>query len=148
MKLRTLLAWALAILLALTPLYALADDLSEVWDHVLENSALIDPLVQNAGSSSDNYVLCLIHLGKTSKIPLDSSAYIDAAAAKLEAGISNASTRQRTALALIACGAADRVPENLVDESAGQLGVMSWIWALHLVLNGAPSQCFLVIFLG
>ena len=140
MKLKTIFAWALALLLALAPLCAYADDLDDVWSHVLTDSAFGDALVENAGSASDNYVLCLIRLNKSGTSPLDFAAYIDAAAAKLEAGISNASTRQRTALALIASGAADRVPANLVDDSAGQLGVMSWIWALHLVLNGAPSE--------
>ena len=134
------IAWALAILLALMPLCARAGEGDDLWTYAAHGASIQEwldgELVDGAGSASDLYVLCLVHKG----FEADFSRYIDAAAAKLEAGISNASTRQRTALALIACGAADRVPDGLVDESAGKLGIMSWIWALHLVLNGAPSE--------
>ena len=137
---KTLFAWALAILLALVPLCAQSEELDAAWSSAMGGATLQDwldgELTQGAGSATDNYVLCLVRSGAG----VDYSKYIDAAAAKLEAGISNASTRQRTALTLIACGAADRVPVGLVDESAGQLGVMSWIWALHLITNGAPSD--------
>ena len=137
---RKLLTWALALLLAFAPLCAHAEDLGPVWKHIAGGASIQDwldgELAENAGSALDNYVLCLIRAG----VEVDYSKYADAAAAKLEAGISNASTRQRTALALIACGQADRLPAGLVDESAGKLGVMSWIWSLHLLLNGAPSE--------
>ena len=140
MKVKSVFAWALVILLALIPLCARAGEGDDLWTYAAHGASIQEwldgELADGAGSASDLYVLCLVHKG----FEADFSRYIDAAAAKLEAGISNASTRQRTALALIACGAADRVPDGLVDESAGKLGIMSWIWALHLVLNGAPSE--------
>ena len=138
--LRKLFAGALVLLLALAPLCAHAENIDAVWTYAASGASvqswLNGELAQGAGSASDNYVLCMVRAG----VPADYTQYIEAAAAKLEAGISNASTRQRTALALIVCGAADRIPAGLVDESAGKLGVMSWIWELHLVLNGEPSE--------
>ena len=140
MKIRTTLAWALAILLALMPFCASAEGVDAVWTYAADGASMQDwldgELTKNVGSALDNYVLCMVRSG----ISADYSRYIDAAAEKLEAGISNANTRMRTALALIVCGAADRVPETLVDESAEQLGVMSWIWALHLINSGTPSE--------
>ena len=47
--------------------------------------------------------------------------------------------RQRIGLALIACGGGELLPENLVDDTVGKLGVMSYIYGLHLVNCGAPS---------
>ena len=140
MKNRRLIAWALALLLALGPLCACAEEIDAAWSCAAGGAPIQEwldgELAQSVGTALDNYALCMVRAG----VEADYSKYIEAAAAKLEAGISNASTRQRTALALIACGAPDRVPADTVDESAGKLGVMSWILALHLVLNGAPSE--------
>lgn len=141
MKKRTL-AWALALLLALALLCARAEEIDGSWAYASGGAPLQEwldmELTEGAGSASDNCVLCLLRSGAA----LDYSKYIDAAAEKLASGISNASTRQRTALCLIACGAPERVPEGTVDESAGKLGVMSWVWALHLLNGGAPSKQF------
>ncbi len=142
MKLNRILARVLALLLALAPLCARAESIDETWAFAsggVDVQVWLDgELAAGAGSASDNYVLCLIRAGKS----LDYSAYASAAAAKLEAGISNANTRMRTALALMACGATERVPEGVVDKGAGALGAMSWVWALHLLNNGAPSKQF------
>ena len=140
------LVWALAICLALTPLCAhAADALSESIGGICayargENTLqewLDGPLSAGAGGATDGYALCLARLGAE----LNASAYARAAeGALLESASANPVTRQRTALALIAFGAADAVPENLVDDTAGQLGLMSDIFALHLLNNGAPSK--------
>lgn len=54
--------------------------------------------------------------------------------------ISSGTTRERMALALCACEpAAPAVCGELLDSSAGTLGIMSWIFALHLLNNGIPS---------
>ncbi len=54
--------------------------------------------------------------------------------------VSSATTRERMALTLAACEpAAPAVCSGLLDQSAGQMGIMSWIFALHLMNNGVPS---------
>lgn len=55
--------------------------------------------------------------------------------------IASGTTRERMALTLAACEpAAPAVCEDLLRESAGTLGIMSWIFALHLMNNGIPSE--------
>ncbi|MCQ2408258.1 MAG: DUF4430 domain-containing protein [Oscillospiraceae bacterium] len=55
--------------------------------------------------------------------------------------IASGSTRERMALTLAACEpAAPAVCEELLRSSAGTLGIMSWIFALHLMNNGIPSD--------
>lgn len=53
----------------------------------------------------------------------------------------SATTRQKYGLALIACGKTDsEYLSSLVDETAGKQGIMSYVFALHLLTNGAPSE--------
>ena len=55
--------------------------------------------------------------------------------------IASGSTRERMALTLAACEpAAPAVCAELLQNSAGTLGIMSWIFALHLMNNGIPSE--------
>ena len=56
---------------------------------------------------------------------------------------SSATTRQKYGLTLIACGKSDSdYLTKLVDETAGKQGIMSYVFALHLLTNGAPSEAF------
>ena len=146
MKRRTLALWALALILALTPAFACAaDGLQEVIGGICAYSRgdlpmqdwLDGALCTGAGGPTDNDVLALRHY----ESELDFSNYARTAAAKLDGGeISSPTARQRCALALISCGALSQVPANLVDETAGKLGVMSYVYGLHLLNNGVPSQ--------
>ena len=55
----------------------------------------------------------------------------------------SATTRQKYGLALIACGKSDsNFLSKLVDDTAGSQGIMSYVFALHLLTNGAPSEKF------
>ena len=55
----------------------------------------------------------------------------------------SATTRQKYGLALIACGKSDAdYLSGLVDETAGKQGIMSYVFALHLLTNGAVSEKF------
>ena len=57
--------------------------------------------------------------------------------------IYSATTRQKYGLALISCGKTDsEYLTALVDETAGKQGIMSYVFALHLLTNGAPSENF------
>ncbi len=53
--------------------------------------------------------------------------------------IDNITTRQRTALILLCLGSQNAFTGTIVDETAGELGLMSWVYALHLLSNNAPS---------
>lgn len=143
---KKLLIFILTLLIFLTSANAYAGDspreiIDGIFSHVqggLELQAWVDgPVSDAAGSAMDNYVIAL----RRSGIPFDSSAYVRAAADKLHNTPSgNPVSRQRTALALISCGAIEQLPPGIVDETAGKLGVMSYVYALHLLNNGAPSE--------
>ena len=53
--------------------------------------------------------------------------------------IDNVTTRQRAALVLLCLGTKNDFTDTIVDETAGELGLMSWVYALHLLNNNAPS---------
>ena len=90
-------------------------------------------------SSPDWYCMALSSQGG-----YDLSAYASA----LETYIINedepsATSRERLALSLLSCRSdMPAVCTELLDRSAGQQGLMSWIFALHLLNNGVPSQNF------
>ncbi len=77
---------------------------------------------------------------------LHPDAALDPYASALENYLQNntvysATTRQKYGLALIACGKTDsEYLSALVDETAGKQGIMSYVFALHLLTNGAPSN--------
>ena len=54
--------------------------------------------------------------------------------------IPGATQRQRTALTYLAVGGDKEVVKNVVDETVGTLGTMSYVYGLHLLNNGAPSS--------
>lgn len=56
---------------------------------------------------------------------------------------SAAVTCERMALTLAACAPEPpAICTELLDRSAGQMGIMSWVFALHLINNGVPSESF------
>lgn len=146
MKQKILLSWALALLLMFASVCAYAaDNLEEVAGGIcayaqgdLDLQGWIDgPLCQDAGSASDNYILALCRQGTSA----DYRNYVQTASDQLESdAISNPVSRLRTAFALLVAGGKDHIDENLVDDSAGQLGIMSYVYALHLMHNGLESQ--------
>ena len=147
MNFRKQILLAFAILLALCPLAHASQNASyrEMAEAILADISggaelqkwLDGALTEGAGGSTDNYVINLRRAG----YELDYSAYIRAASEKIQGeAIKNPVSRQRCALALIACGAGDQLPEDFVDETAGKLGVMSYVYGLHLLNNGAASK--------
>jgi len=145
MNVKKMTAWVFALLIALTPFFAYAQDLyQDTWDGILNFAAngntaqqwLDETISPAAGSTMDYYVLLLNRYGSE----LDFSSYVDAAVPLLAQGeISNPVTRQKCALAVISCGALQAVPDALADETIGKLGVMSYVYGLHLLNNGAAS---------
>ena len=138
MKLQRIILCAVALLIALTPIACAVVDTQNVIDGILSyasgDGALQDwldgVLCAGAGSNSDNYLFVLPRLHPE----LDYSTYArQLAEAVAGDGIRSVTARQRSGLALIACGGGELLPENLVDDTAGKLGVMSYIYGLHLV---------------
>lgn len=93
-------------------------------------------LAKNAGSSSEWYVIALSQYGD-----YDFSSYEKALLTYLDDNeAASASSRQKYALALIACGSTDAYIYDTINDSIGQQGVMSRIFGLHLLNNGYTSN--------
>ncbi len=56
--------------------------------------------------------------------------------------IPGATQRQKEALTLLAVGGDKDVIADVVDETVGKLGTMSYVYGLHLLNNGAPSSLY------
>ena len=95
-------------------------------------------LASGAGVSSEWYAMAL----RQSGLPLDFSAYASALSAEMRnSRPHSAAERERCALALIACGRADDpFVSSAMEDSVGQQGIMSWVFGLHLMNNGAVSS--------
>lgn len=89
-------------------------------------------LTKNAGLSSEWYVIALSQYGD-----YDFSAYRKALLDYLDNNeVGSASSRQKYALALIACGSTDTYIYNTLNDSVDKQGVMSRVFGLHLLNNG------------
>ena len=89
-----------------------------------------------AGISSDWYVVGLSQYGS-----YDFSSYERALKKYLsEREEYSASSRQKLALALMAAGSTDSYIYITLNDSIGKLGVMSWVYGLHLLNNGYKAQ--------
>lgn len=108
--------------------------------HGAENAQeLIDGYISDyAGGGSDWLALSLIRYGEW-----DFSAYRRALEDYVSNNvIENAVSRQRCALMLIACGSKSGYIEKTANDSVGENGVMSYIYGLHLLTNGAGCSLF------
>lgn len=119
---------------------AAADDLLAVLaavDGESSTQAWLDgPLTRTAGQGGEWVVLVLRQRGG-----LDFSAYRQALADYLSAAsVPSASTRLKLALTLTAVGGNEATASALLTESAGKQGVMSHIFALHLLNNGVTAE--------
>lgn len=56
--------------------------------------------------------------------------------------IKNVTSRQRAALTLLALGSDSTYPQQVVEGSTGTAGIMSWIYALHILNNGVESKTY------
>ena len=93
-------------------------------------------LTKNAGSSSEWYAIALSQYGN-----YDFSSYQKALLNYLGNNeIGSASSRQKYALALIACGSTETYIYRVLNNSIGRQGVMSWTFGLHLLNNGYTSN--------
>ncbi len=89
-------------------------------------------------SSPDWYAMVL-----SERYDVQLSGYAAAAEQELRyGGTTNPVSRERLALALTACAGPSPVCTEVLDSSAEELGIMSRIFALHLLNNGVQSDVY------
>lgn len=94
-------------------------------------------LAKNAGTGSEWYIFALSRYGKS----YDFSSYAKALESYIAKNdISNAVVRERYALAFAATGYNREYIEEVLDSSVGELGIMSFVYGLHLLNNGYKSS--------
>lgn len=99
---------------------------------------LIDFFAQDAGSGEQWYVLILTQLYPGQ---YDYSAYRKALEEYVSTSrIANPTTRELLALTLISVGSESDYIDAALEESAGEGGLMSLVFGLHLISNGAESE--------
>lgn len=95
-------------------------------------------LADGAGKRSEWYIISLRQYGYTDLSAYEKSlrSYIDGHSA------SSATTREKYALALCACGSSSPYISEALDNSIGEMGIMSYIYGLHVLNNGCTSSKF------
>ena len=99
----------------------------------------LDTVLARSIGSSEWYFFAL----KSYDASLDFSVYSKALAAYSEGGElpKAASSRQKTALALAACGIRNTdFMRSVLDDTVGKQGIMSYVFGLHLINNGLASS--------
>ena len=95
-------------------------------------------LCTDAGTTAEYYVITLSQSGS-----YDFTRYERALLSFLENNeIYSATTREKYALALIACGSSDSYIDRVCDSDIGGLGLMSLVFGLHLLNNGCTSKLY------
>ena len=89
-----------------------------------------------AGRGAENYVLA----AKQYQTDLDLSRYAASLKQYVAANtVASATTREMLALMFVLSGVPDAYITQTLNEAPGQLGIMSWVFALHLLNNGYTS---------
>ncbi len=85
-----------------------------------------------AGTGAEWYILCLAQSGN-----YDFTAYEQALLDYLDKNtVPSATTKQKYALVLASIGSTDAYISQILDSTVGTLGIMSYVYGLHLVNNG------------
>ena len=96
-------------------------------------------LTENAGKTGEWYVVALLGSGES----YDYSKYENALVSYVnEANIPSATTREKYALVLKLLGRNDAFIEKTANDSIGELGIMSYVFGLHLLNNDVRSEKF------
>lgn len=144
-KLFSVLCLLLILSLLAVPVWAdvSSDDIQTIVDELVAQNlektgagtiqAWIDgPLTENAGATSEWYIFGLSQSGN-----YDFSAYESALLNYLNTNtVRSASSRLKYALVLRAVGSKSDTIREILDNSIGQQGIMSWVYGLHLMNNG------------
>ncbi len=150
-------ALILAAVLALTPvpvfasqndpaIKATAKSIDQIWDARMkaEGAASLQELVwkyaDSAGSGEEWYILSLRQRFAGS---LDFSEYRKAYEEYLQKkDLINATAKLKAALTLQAVGSSSDYIDKAADEAIGKLGIMSYIYGLHILTNGARCSVY------
>ena len=97
-----------------------------------------EKLADSAGVSAEWYVISLCQLGAEA----DFGAYAQALADYLGKSTVNATNAKRCALAFLAAGIKSAYIDQTAENTIGSMGIMSYIWGLILLNNGAKSTKF------
>lgn len=125
-----------AALLALPVSAMQSDDLLAVLTDGDADAWVAQTLPSLAGDGGEWYAIALAQNGKQ----YDFSEYAAALTAYFDAeSIGSAVERQRIALALLAVDADSDIPDRVLADSVGKQGMMSLVFGLHLLQNGASS---------
>lgn len=147
-RLPFLISLVLALLFAGVPGYADTDSADVLRSIAVYNERacgaadeqewVVRDLAANVENGSEWYILALRARG----VAADYALYADRLLEYLNANpVTNAVTRQKYALTLIACGRGDDPCVTAVTaDTIGRQGIMSWIWGLHLLNNGAAGS--------
>lgn len=92
-------------------------------------------LAQTAGNGAEWYVIALHQLGKSADLGKYSQELADSLSAKNQKG----TNAQRCAMGFLAANCNSIYIEHAVNNTIGSQGIMSYIWGLHLLSNGAKS---------
>ena len=95
-------------------------------------------LCADAGTTAEYYAITLCQSGS-----YDMSRYKSALLGyRSRNEVYSATTREKYALALLACGSTDEYISRVCDSDIGGLGLMSLIFGLHLLNNGCSSSLY------
>ena len=121
------------------------EKIEEILDARMESAGagslqeLVWAFADQAGSAEEWYI---VSLRQYFPGELDFSEYRKAYEAYAQSGIKNATSRLKAAIALKAVGSSSPFLDQAADSSIGELGIMSYIYGLHLLNNGCRSEKF------
>lgn len=139
---------SIILCISLLPNSSLADNAVGAFDidgiiasyGAMDVQSFLDTTVTAGAGESTDFLAIALH---TRYKDLDFTAYVDALNAYVADAIpSNPVSRERIALAMLVCGAREAEDPFIVetaDTCIGALGIMSDVFGLHLLVNGAPS---------
>ena len=145
---------ALMLTLSITPLKAecseyTADDVQSVIGGIVDyklgqsGAGSIDEWLdgtaaEGAGRTTDWYVIALSQYGHKGLRNYENAlkAYL------ADNNVSSATSREKYALALCAAGSNDSYISDILDNSIGKQGLMSWIYGLHILNNGYTCSAY------
>lgn len=139
------IAIGICLLIFLLPLWSVAadnsaaDEVNAIINGIIAQQSggktvqqWLDGPLADAPEASEWYALALCRYGE-----YDLSAYEAALTAYVsENTVHAASSRQKYALTLVACGSTHPYIDTVLNDSIGKQGLMSWVFGLHLLNNG------------
>ena len=133
-----------------SPAYAEGADFGVFKDHILDlkqesfkavsyQDMVTNFFAKDPGAGEEWYVMTLVQ----TRDDINYKVYRTALGEYIKtANIPGATQRQKDALTYLAVGGDMEVIKTVVDDTVGTQGIMSYIYGLHLLNNGAPSELY------